>query len=102
MIRENACNGLEVAGLMRTLGVSRSVFYRRFQNALRRSPHHEILRVQLERVRNLLLQTDLSLEKISELAGFKNPDYLSVAFKRVLGITPGEYRRRRLDQSRSY
>ncbi len=93
MIRENACNGLVVPQLLKRLGISRSVFYRRFQSALGRSPHHEILRIQLERVRNLLTQTNLSLEKISELAGFKNPDYLSVAFKRELGITPGDFRK---------
>jgi LacI family transcriptional regulator len=93
LIRENACAGLEVTALMQMLGVSRSVFYRRFCQAVRRSPHHEILRVQLDRVRNLLVQTDLSVEKISEMAGFKSPDYLSVAFKRELRMTPGEYRK---------
>jgi LacI family transcriptional regulator len=93
LIRENACNGLEIPGLLKQLGISRSVFYRRFQTALGRSPHHEILRVQLERVRNLLTQTNLSLEKISQMAGFQNPDYLSVAFKRELGKTPSEFRR---------
>ncbi|MDB6027059.1 MAG: Xylose operon regulatory protein [Verrucomicrobiales bacterium] len=93
LIRENACNGLEIPHLLKRLGISRSVFYLRFQSALGRSPHHEILRVQLERVRSLLTQTSLSLEEISQLAGFQNPDYLSVAFKRELGQTPGDYRK---------
>ncbi|MGI8966093.1 MAG: helix-turn-helix domain-containing protein, partial [Limisphaerales bacterium] len=52
-----------------------------------------ILRVQLDRVKNLLAQSGLSVEKIADMTGFKNPDYLSVAFKREIGVTPGEYRR---------
>ena len=91
-IRERACQGLSVDELLREFGISRSIFYQRFHGALGRSPHYEILRVQLERARGLLTQTSLPLKKIAEMAGFSNPNYLSVAFKREIGMTPGEYR----------
>ena len=61
---------------------------------LGRSPHYEILRVQLDRVKGLLIQTSLPLKEIAGMAGFNNPNYLSVAFKREMGVTPGEYRER--------
>lgn len=92
LIREKACHGLTVDELLRQFGISRSIFYQRFHDALGRSPHYEILRVQLDRVKGLLSQTSLPLKKIAELAGFNNPNYLSVAFKREIGITPGEFR----------
>lgn len=92
VIRAKAAQGLSVDELLKQFGTSRSVFYQRFYNALGRSPHYEILRVQLERVKNLLTQTDLPLKKIAEMAGFENPNYLSVAFKREIGTSPGKYR----------
>jgi len=92
MIRERACQGLSVEQLVKTLKTSRSLFYQRFHDALGRSPHYEILRVQLDRVKGLLMQTSLPLKEIAGMAGFSNPNYLSVAFKREMGVTPGEYR----------
>jgi LacI family transcriptional regulator len=91
-IRERACFGLTVDELVNSLKISRSIFYQRFHDTLGRSPHYEILRVQLDRVKSLLTQTPLPLKKIAEMAGFNNPNYLSVAFKREMGVTPGEYR----------
>lgn len=93
-IRERACHGLTVDDLVNALKTSRSIFYQRFHDVLGRSPHYEILRVQLDRVKGLLIQTALPLKEISEMAGFNNPNYLNVAFKREMGVTPGEYRER--------
>ena len=58
------------------------------------SPQAEIRAVQLKRVKQLLAETDLSLDQIAELAGYAHPEYLSVVFKREIGETPGQYRRR--------
>ncbi len=91
-IRERACTRLTVEELVSSLNTSRSIIYQRFHDLLGRSPHYEIQRVQLARVRSLLLQTSLPLKHIAEMAGFSNPNYLSVAFKREVGLTPGEFR----------
>ena len=91
-IRERACHGLTVDELVNALKTSRSIFYQRFHDVLGRSPHYEILRVQLDRVKSLLAQTELPLKEIAGMAGFNNPNYLNVAFKREMGVTPGEYR----------
>jgi LacI family transcriptional regulator len=92
-IRENACNGLTVDDLVARLSVSRSLLERRFRSCLRRSPQQEIRLVQLKRVRQLLTETNLTLDAIAGLAGYRHPEYLSVVFKRLTGQTPGEYRK---------
>jgi LacI family transcriptional regulator len=91
-IRENACHGLTVDELAAELSVSRSLLERRFRRCLRRSPQQEIRLVQLKRVRQLLTETDLTLDAIATLAGYEHPEYMSVVFKRLAGQTPGEYR----------
>jgi LacI family transcriptional regulator len=50
------------------------------------------MRVQLNRVRELLASTDLSLEAIAERTGFVHSEYLSVVFKRETGTPPSRYR----------
>ena len=96
-IRQHACDGISVNDLMEKFDVSRSILERRFRQYLKHSPQAEIRNVQLRRVKQLLAETDLSLEQISTLAGYEHSEYMSVVFKRELQITPGKFRK----QSRS-
>jgi LacI family transcriptional regulator len=91
-IRERACEGATVQNLLDHLCVSRSWLEKKFRKLLGRSPQAEIRNVQIKRCKELLQTTDLPLEKIAGLAGFVHPEYMSVVFKRELGITPGQFR----------
>ena len=93
-IRDNACRGATIRDVLQQVPLSRSVLEQRFRKYLRRSPKAEIRSVQFKRVKQLLVDTDLRLERIAELAGYEHPEYLSVVFKRETGQTPGQYRRR--------
>lgn len=92
-IREHACGGIKVEDVLREARCSRSVLERRFRQHLGRSPQAELRAVQLRRVRQLLTETDWTLPRIAEAAGFAHPEYLSVVFKRETGQTPNQYRR---------
>jgi len=93
-IREHACDGIRVEEVLKAVPLSRRILERRFRKVTGRTPHEEILRLRLDRVKQLLGETDLSLERIAHLAGFAHPEYMNVAFKREVGRTPGDYRRR--------
>jgi LacI family transcriptional regulator len=95
-IREYACQGVSMEQVVAHVVISRSQLERRFRKCLGRSPQAEIRRVQLRRVKQLLAETDLTLESIAKLTGFRHPEYLSVVFKRTTGQTPGEYRQETL------
>jgi LacI family transcriptional regulator len=92
-IREHACEGIDVNDVMAQVPLSRRVLESRFKKLLGRSPHEEIDRVQISRARELLRGTDLSLVQIAEKTGFPHAEYLSVVFKKRVGVTPREYRR---------
>jgi LacI family transcriptional regulator len=92
MIREQACEGLDVPALVKALPISRSSLERRFAQLLGRSPNAEILRVKLDRTKQLLRESDLPLMAIAEKTGFQNQEYLSRVFKKKLGFTPGQFR----------
>jgi LacI family transcriptional regulator len=93
-IREQAVFGCNVRDVVRHVKISRSVLERRFSQHLKRSPQAEIRAVQFSRVKQLLAETDFTLQHIAELSGFEHPEYLSVAFKKAHGMTPGSYRRK--------
>jgi LacI family transcriptional regulator len=91
-IREHACEGISVNEVLARVAMSRSALERQMQRVLGRTPAAEILRMQFNRVRELLTYTDLPLARIAEKAGFKHPQYLAEAFKRTFGQTPGRFR----------
>jgi LacI family transcriptional regulator len=91
-IREHACEGINVKDVLRAVPQSRRSLENRFQHFFGRTPHQEILRVQLGRVKQLLVQTDLPLADIAERAGFSHVEYLSVAFKKAIGMPPSQFR----------
>lgn len=91
-IREHACEGATVGDVLCHVPLSRTMLERGFRKYLGRSPQQEIRSIQVKRVKQLLADTNLKLAEIAELAGFKHPEYLNVAFKREAGQTPGNYR----------
>lgn len=91
-IREHACRGINVQDVLKAVPQSRRRLENRFRRLLGRTPHDEIIRVQLNRVKMLLTETDLSLAQIAEKAGFEHVEYLSVVFKKEIGLPPSQYR----------
>jgi LacI family transcriptional regulator len=91
-IREHACRGISVRDVLDNASLSRSSLERRFRKYLDRSPQQEIRNVQLKRVKQLLTETTLPIERIADLCGFEHAEYMHVVFKRELGQTPGQFR----------
>ncbi|MEO6004615.1 MAG: DNA-binding transcriptional regulator [Opitutus sp.] len=92
-IRERACRGICVEEVLVHAAVSRSQLEKRFRHCIGRSPQAEIRRVQLARVKELLLETDLPLKTIAGMTGFEHLEYMSVVFKRQTGESPGQFRK---------
>jgi len=98
-IRENACQGITVGQVLQHAHASRSQMERKFRHHIGRSPQAEIRRVQLKKIRQLLMETDFPLKRIAELTGFEHMEYMCVLFKRMTGSSPGIYRERMQDKS---
>jgi LacI family transcriptional regulator len=92
-IRENSYRSCQVTEVMRHVGLSRRALDYRFVGALGRTTHAEIIRVRVERVRELLSSTDLTLHQIAERLDFSHSEYMGVRVKPHTGKSPGVYRR---------
>jgi AraC family transcriptional regulator, arabinose operon regulatory protein len=56
-------------------------------------PIRYLARYRLDRVRELLLSTDLTVAEIAARTGFRDPFYLSHAFRQAEGMSPSVDRR---------
>lgn len=92
-IRENALDGIKVSEVLRHVPLSRRVLEKRFSDLLGRTPHEEIQRLRLDRIKRLLTETDLPLNAIALRTGFEHVEYMSVFFKKAEGVPPGKYRK---------
>lgn len=91
-IREHACSGISVDDVLANVPLSRSSLERRFVKLVGRAPKAEILRVQLERARQLLVETDWTLAEVAERSGFRHTEHFCSLFKKKTGQTPGRFR----------
>ena len=92
-IREHACKGLRLKDFFKTSRLSRHELARRMRTLLGRSPKEEMIRVQIERAKQLLTETKLPATAIAEKCGFSQPKYFSQVFHARVGLPPGAYRR---------
>jgi AraC family transcriptional regulator len=68
--------------------MSLSHFSRLFKQSTGYSPHQFVIKCRVERARELLLKSDLSIADITYKVGFANQGHLTNHFKRLLGVTP--------------
>jgi AraC family transcriptional regulator len=86
---------ISLAELAAVCGISVSHFTRAFRHATRRSPHAFLTDLRLEKAKELLEQTHLSITSIALSCGFEQPQYFATQFRRKLGWTPSAWRMRR-------
>lgn len=91
-IREHAFEQINIESVLKVVPLSRRLFESRFKKLLGHTPHEEIIRVRMNRVKEMLTETELSLADIAERTGFEHVEYLSAAFKKREGLPPNRYR----------
>jgi AraC family transcriptional regulator, transcriptional activator FtrA len=91
---ENITVDHPVSSLARRAAMSDRTFARRFVAETGTTPHKWLSMQRVLHARNLLEQTDLSVESIATRSGFGTAALLRHHFRRVVGVAPQDYRRR--------
>ena len=84
---------IRIADVLSVAGLSRKTLEVRFRKSIGRTPHEELQRRRLERVKSLLRQTGSPLKQIAKATGFTYVEHLHRIFRQHAGMTPSEYRR---------
>ncbi|WP_407651944.1 helix-turn-helix domain-containing protein [Dongia soli] len=83
---------IDLAVLAGVAGFSVFHFAREFKQTAGVTPHFYLLRKRVQRAKEMLAQTDLSLSEIALAAGFADQSHLARHFRRMVGSTPREFR----------
>ncbi|HEY1366167.1 MAG TPA: AraC family transcriptional regulator [Gaiellaceae bacterium] len=94
LIDRDFAQPLHVAALAREAHASRAHFIRSFKRAFGETPHQYLLRRRVERAKELLRNTALSVTEVSIAVGFRSLGSFSTAFRELVGEPPTAYARR--------
>ena len=83
-----------VRGMTELSGLSERSFKRRFKKTTGMSPMDYVQALRLEEAKQYLETGDLPIEAVAEAVGYEDPSFFARLFRRKVGITPAQYRRR--------
>jgi AraC-like DNA-binding protein len=95
LINRDFAEALDVPALARAAHASSAHFVRGFKEAFGETPHQYLLRRRIERAKELLRNTQLSVTAASLAVGFRNLGSFSTAFRQLVGDAPSVCARHR-------
>ena len=76
------------------LGVSRSFLYNKTLSLFEKTPSELITDIRLEKGKELLAKSQLTISEIAFKTGFNNPKYFTKNFKKKYNILPSAYKKK--------
>jgi len=98
MMEQNLEEPISPAILAKDVGMSTRQLERLFRRYLNRSPKRYYMELRLQKARNLLMQTDMSVINVALACGFASPSHFSKCYRAHYDTTP--YRERGSHASR--
>jgi AraC-like DNA-binding protein len=93
-IREHVAEPIRLKAVARVAGFEPHYFSRLFRERENVTFEKFVTERRIERAKQMLWRTSLGIERIGQLSGFASSTYFHRVFKRVVGETPLEYRKR--------
>ncbi|ONN64951.1 AraC family transcriptional regulator [Herbaspirillum sp. VT-16-41] len=93
-IKENLREMHTIDSLAEQAKLSPRTFARRFQEQIGTTPLQWLLNARVDRAREILEESETSIDQTALLSGFGSAVTFRSRFRKVVGLTPTEYRRR--------
>lgn len=94
-VQRNAACDITLRDIAQGCACSESTVSHLFKAYTNDSVKSYIMKLRIEKAKELLLGSDLSVTDIALLTGFSNTNYFATAFKKHMGNSPTEYRKTR-------
>ena len=93
---ENFDQGITVSEAAAYVFLSQGYFTRAFRDETGISPMNYLMKKRIEKACKLLQNNEIKVSAISLQSGFSSPQRFNVAFRKQMGMTPMEYRKKYL------
>ena len=80
------------------LNVGRTTFFGRVKKITGMSPNKYILKIKMEKARQLLIETDLSVSEVGYKIGVEDSSYFNRLFKNSYGMPPSQFRKQKIEE----
>ncbi len=91
-IHANYQKNIKIADIAEELSINRSHLYRIFHKEIGIGVEEYIITLRINHAKQLLIDSSLPVTTIAQLVGYKNYPTFLKRFKKIVGITPIEYR----------
>lgn len=91
-MRENIDREISIQSISEEVGISYESFRKQFKNYIGMSPLQYFLSLKIERAKELLTTTRMSIKEIAYSMNFESPDYFCSQFRRKTGRKPSDFR----------
>ena len=99
-LRENPAEAISIPELAAEMGLSLDYFSRIFRKATGRPPQAAVIEARIERARQLLTTTPMSISDVAAALNYTSVQYFSRQFSQVTGLSPRSYLKRHRGQER--
>lgn len=93
-IRDHLADGIGPEHVAAYTGLGRYQLNEHFKRHVGDSLSKHMLRVRIDRAREMLVETDDKIHAMAMELGFKSAAYFTTVFQSATGLTPGEFRKR--------
>lgn len=94
LMHEDIAHPWTLDELAQRAGLSRTALAERFREAMGDTPLNHLRTIRMQRATQLLADTGRKLEAVATAVGYQDAFGFSKVFKRTLGLSPKEFRRR--------
>jgi AraC-like DNA-binding protein len=91
-IHANTGANISLTTMAQIAGMSPNHFVLLFTKATGQSPHQYVLRARIDSAKLHLNDEELSIAEVSRLVGFRTQEHFTKVFRKIVGVTPREFR----------
>lgn len=96
LILEYYNQGITLEETARKLHVSDEYLSTQFKKEVGKTFTETVRSFRIEKIKKLLVESDLKLTQIAAMTGYSDPKYMSKVFRDEVGVLPAEYRKREI------
>jgi len=93
-LRRHLAEPLHLADMAKVAGISVPYLHRLFTEAVGKTPLEYLTGLRMDKARELLAATDLTIGLVAEKTGFEQVPYFCTRFRQITGESPGDFRKK--------
>ena len=97
-IQSHYTEDISLQDVAQVMNYSDAYFCKLFRQCFDKSFTTYLSEFRVEKAKRLLTDVTINVKEISDKVGYRDPNYFAKVFKRIVGITPSEYRVIALDK----